>query len=328
MTDLGTLGLTGSGFEVAAPDVAGRNGFVGIDRRRDGHVHGRSGRAGDAGDQPQLRLRRALPHVKRARSMPAFFVNNIDGNIQKQALILPPGAVGTTLGGQPIVEQTADGAVFVAVSTVPVLVRANFDEARIWGFEWSGEFNVTSGRDGRHRRYTYLRARSTRRRICRRTSKAARRRRAARSGCATADRAASGGCSRTCSSPASSRICRRSTSAIGARAPTAIARATSRTSSATARARAAGSTRAPTASFGNADDILIATGETLAQIQDRVLGVGVNSAPLFTAVPGYAVFGVRFGCASGRTRCSSTSRTSATRTTAASAGAWTPPASG
>ena len=29
MTDLGTLGLTGSGFEVAAPDVAGLNGFVG-----------------------------------------------------------------------------------------------------------------------------------------------------------------------------------------------------------------------------------------------------------------------------------------------------------
>ena len=29
MTDLGTLGLTGSGFEVAAPDVAGLGGFVG-----------------------------------------------------------------------------------------------------------------------------------------------------------------------------------------------------------------------------------------------------------------------------------------------------------
>ena len=29
MTYLGTLGLTGSGFEVSAPDVAGRNGTVG-----------------------------------------------------------------------------------------------------------------------------------------------------------------------------------------------------------------------------------------------------------------------------------------------------------
>ena len=49
----------------------------------------------------------------------------------------------------------------------------------------------------------------------------------------------------------------------------------------------------------NADDILIATGETLAQVQDRVLGVGVNSAPLFTAVEGYAAFGIRVGFRSG-----------------------------
>jgi len=51
----------------------------------------------------------------------------------------------------------------------------------------------------------------------------------------------------------------------------------------------------PNGTFGNADDFLTPTGETLAQIQDRVLGVGVNSAPLYRAVPGYAVFGVRGG---------------------------------
>ena len=46
---------------------------------------------------------------------------------------------------------------------------------------------------------------------------------------------------------------------------------------------------------GTADDVLIATGETLAQIQNRVLGVGVNSAPLFAAVNGYVMFGIRAG---------------------------------
>ena len=51
----------------------------------------------------------------------------------------------------------------------------------------------------------------------------------------------------------------------------------------------------PDGTFGNADDTLIETGETLAQIQDRVLGVGVNSAPLYTAVKAYMIFGVRFG---------------------------------
>ena len=37
------------------------------------------------------------------------------------------------------------------------------------------------------------------------------------------------------------------------------------------------------------------TVETLAQIQNRVLGVGVNSSSLFTEVPAYFTFGVRGG---------------------------------
>jgi hemoglobin/transferrin/lactoferrin receptor protein len=45
----------------------------------------------------------------------------------------------------------------------------------------------------------------------------------------------------------------------------------------------------------NADDILVATNETLLQVQDRVLGVGVNSSLLWTAVPAYTLFGVRVG---------------------------------
>jgi hemoglobin/transferrin/lactoferrin receptor protein len=45
---------------------------------------------------------------------------------------------------------------------------------------------------------------------------------------------------------------------------------------------------------GNADDILIATGETLAQVQSRVLGT-LDSAPLFTEVPGYVTVGFRGG---------------------------------
>jgi hemoglobin/transferrin/lactoferrin receptor protein len=49
------------------------------------------------------------------------------------------------------------------------------------------------------------------------------------------------------------------------------------------------------ATFGTADDTLMQTGETLTQIQDRVLGVGVASFPLWTAVPSYTLVGVRFG---------------------------------
>ena len=50
---------------------------------------------------------------------------------------------------------------------------------------------------------------------------------------------------------------------------------------------------------GTADDVLLETGETLAQIQTRVLG-SASSSSLYEAVPGYVVFGVRGGVRLGR----------------------------
>src|SRR4030095_12497218 len=61
------------------------------------------------------------------RSSLSVFVNEIRDNIAKQSLVLPAGAVGKTLGGTPITSQNANGAVFVAAATTPVLVRVNFD---------------------------------------------------------------------------------------------------------------------------------------------------------------------------------------------------------
>jgi hemoglobin/transferrin/lactoferrin receptor protein len=50
----------------------------------------------------------------------------------------------------------------------------------------------------------------------------------------------------------------------------------------------------PDGRAGTADDVLLATGETLAQIQQRVLGTS-DSAPLYTAVAGYLTLAVRGG---------------------------------
>jgi len=45
---------------------------------------------------------------------------------------------------------------------------------------------------------------------------------------------------------------------------------------------------------GSSGGTLIATGETLAQVQNRVLG-SANSLPLFSAIPGYGLIGLRGG---------------------------------
>ena len=143
MTDLGTLGLTGSGFEVAAPDVEGRNGFVGTTA---------DATAISTGDPVEQLVPESSFNVdgsvrfrsRRASAEFTVFVNHIYDNIQKQTLILPQGAVGTLLGTEPITAQNANGAVFVAATTTPVLVRANFDNARSWGFEHQGRYQFSS----------------------------------------------------------------------------------------------------------------------------------------------------------------------------------------
>jgi hemoglobin/transferrin/lactoferrin receptor protein len=64
--------------------------------------------------------------------------------ITKQALILPAGAVGQFLGDRQIVNQLSNGTVFVQDVATPVLVRANYTSARLYGFEAEVEGRLTS----------------------------------------------------------------------------------------------------------------------------------------------------------------------------------------
>ena len=291
MTDLGTLGLTGSGFEVAAPDVAGLNGEVGSTADAAAIATGRPVEQVD----PETSINwegGARFSSNRVHASAGAFVNTIDGNIQKQALILPPGAVGTLLGGQPITSQNANGAVFVPLSTLPVLVRANFDHARVWGFEFEGDVTVTrqivAGGT-----FTYLEAEDTN---------------TNRPPNIEGGTPAPGGFVWVRFAPSGGRW--------WVQPYSLFAGTQSRLSSLDAGDRRTGASRTrgqiqnffrrgATARgfvstgadgvFGNADDTLIQTGETLVQIQDRVLGVGVNSSQLWTEVPSYALVGIRFG---------------------------------
>jgi outer membrane receptor protein involved in Fe transport len=296
MTDLGTLGLTGSGFEVAAPDVAGLGGFVGTTADATAVSTGRA--VEQVGPETSLQYEGSVGYRRaRWRAELTAFVNTIDGNIQKQALILPQGAVGTTLGGVPITSQNANGAVFVSATTVPVLVRANFDRARVWGLEHSGYFTVADPLT-LHTVVTYLRAKDL---------------------VTNLSPNIEGGTP----APEAYLLARwqRPQSNWWVEPYLHVAWKQTHLSSLDLgdRRTGAGRTRAsiqaffrngarnrgwvsagPDGAFGNADDLLLATGETLAQVQDRVLGAGVNSSSLFTAVPGYVTGGIRFGVKAGR----------------------------
>jgi hemoglobin/transferrin/lactoferrin receptor protein len=296
MTDLGTLGLTGSGFEIAAPDVAGLNGTVGSTADAAAVTTGRPVEQVDPETSVSWEGAARLQST-RVRASAGAFINTIDGNIQKQALILPPGAVGTVLSGQTISAQNANGVVFVPVSTAPVLVRANFDDARVWGLEFEGEVSVnrqiTAGGT-----FTYLEAVDTATRLPPNIE---------------GGTPAPGGIVWVRFAPAGRQW--------WVQPYSLFAGTQSRLSSLDAADRRTGASRTrgqiqnffrrgatvrgfvsagADGVFGNADDQLIATGETLAQVQDRVLGVGVNSSPLWTEVPSYALYGIRFGMRFGR----------------------------
>ncbi len=281
---------------MAAPDVAGLGGTVGS--TADATAVSLGTPIEQVGPESSLTYEGGV-HYRRSnvRSTLAVFVNEIHDNIAKQSLILPQGAVGTTLGGTPITSQSANGVVFVAAATNPVLVRVNFDNARIFGvehtFDWRPTPSWLAGTT-----FTYLRAKDTRTGLPPNIE---------------------GG------TPAPEAYIHLNYTARSGRwwAGTYLHAAGAQDRLSTLdlddRRTGAGRSRTSIRNFflngatargyvgaggdnvlGTADDLLIATGETVAQIQDRVLGVGVASAPLFTEVEGFFTAGFRGGVRIGR----------------------------
>lgn len=291
ITDLGTLGITGSGFEVAAPDVAGLGATVG------NTADGSAVSTGRLVDQVRSEISLTSEFGVRYRRAGfqthfAFFVNSLDDLIVKQALILPPGAVGLVVGGQAITAQNPGGAVFVAAASSPVLVRANLGGARIHGFEHTLELPL--GRAwSLATTYTYLRAED---------------RQTGRPPDLEGGTPAPDGFVKLRYAPpkgrfwiepyahAAGRQSRLSSlDQVDRRTGALRTRASIRSfflNGATVRGLVG---PGPDGILGTSDDRLLATGETLAEVQDRVLGPGTEEALLWRGVPGYVVFSVRGG---------------------------------
>ncbi len=142
ITDLGTLGLTGDGFEIDFSAANNLGGTIGTN-------------AGADAVSTNLAVERQRPEYtdnydfsarfesKRLDTELTAFILDLKDTITKQTLILPTGAVGQFLGGERILSQNANGAVFVAAASNPVLVRSNYSSARVYGFEYEVESQFT-----------------------------------------------------------------------------------------------------------------------------------------------------------------------------------------
>jgi hemoglobin/transferrin/lactoferrin receptor protein len=297
ITDLGTLGLTGNGFEANAADLAGRGATIGST----------ADAAAVSTGLPVEKLRPETSwsyeggiHLSRRRVGIDlnFFVNNLQDNIAIQTLILPPGAAGGRLGDQPILSQSSSGAVFTALSTSPVLIRSNLDDVRIFGVEQRFDWRLTSSLTF-HQNFTYLRARDLRTGLPPNIE---------------------GG------TPAPQGYARLRYEPVGRRfwiesiAYGAFKQDRLSTLDLGDRRTGATRSRANIAAFfgrgalvrglitpggdgrpGTADDRLLATDETLGQVQNRLLGAA-DSAPLYPYLPGFLILSVRGGVRIGE-RC-------------------------
>jgi hemoglobin/transferrin/lactoferrin receptor protein len=300
-TDLGIVGLVGTGFEVNTQTAASLGGFIGTTAGTDAVSTGIpvTSLGPELSDGFDLSLRYTS---KRFAAELIGFTTKLREVYFDQALILPPGAVGQLLGSEPIVSQNSRGWVSVAVApTSPVLVRVNFDDARINGVEFNSQARFNNQLSAKAN-FTYLRAYSLFNGLPPNIE---------------------GGIP----NPTAFLSLRYQPMARFYVEPystiTAVQRRLSsldlgdrRTGAARSRAaiqnffRRGACVRGLTTPGGGgcntAGGTLISTGETLAQVQNRLLPIGATingvtvvdantNVPLYTTVPGYTLFGVRGG---------------------------------
>jgi hemoglobin/transferrin/lactoferrin receptor protein len=158
-TDLGIIGLVGTGFEVDAATAIARGGFIGTTAGVDAvSTHIPVSRLGpESSDSFDLSFRYT---GQRFAFDLTGFTTKLNDVYFDQALVLPAGATGTFLGSDEIIAQNENGLVFVAAApSSPVLVRVNFDDARFNGVEFEGRARFTDRWSGTAN-FTYIRAHS------------------------------------------------------------------------------------------------------------------------------------------------------------------------
>ncbi len=126
VNDFAATGLSGLGFEVSPDEGVRLNGST------------------SAGPLQPIRAEQLYSYEGALRFLGsrfsgsvAVFDSEISNLIERRTLLLPSGAVGQLVGGQPIIRQDATGAVFTSLSSSAVFVRTNALKVRLRGIESS-----------------------------------------------------------------------------------------------------------------------------------------------------------------------------------------------
>jgi outer membrane receptor protein involved in Fe transport len=274
--DLGSIGLTGGGgFEITPTRAAALGAFVGSTGAAD---------AVSTGERvPELRPEVVYQYevglktrAGRFSGAVSLFDMELFDFIQRRALVFDSNVVGTTIAGFDIVRQDASGLAYIAQDVRPIATRVNVDRARIAGFDAEGEVRLTSSWTG-----------------------------SAYFSLANGRAIPSGEFVRRMPPPLGGGKVRWAHERLWLEGVVSFAAEQTRLNSADLGDSRIGAlrTRSSIATFfnGGATDlglvqngVLLATGESLAAVQNRVLGTA-TSAPLYTTHPGFVSLGLRGG---------------------------------
>jgi len=131
INDFGSIGLSGVGFEVSPEEGARVDGQAA--------VIGTLADPKPVGDLlPETLLGYEGGVRLRGRGLSAtmsVFGSEVEDFIERRTLLMPPGAVGGTIGGQAIIRQDPSGAVYTPQASTPVFVRTNSGRVRLAGAE-------------------------------------------------------------------------------------------------------------------------------------------------------------------------------------------------
>ena len=140
--DIGETGLTGGGFEVAPEEAVALDALIG-DSAGNNAVSTGIGWTPLAAEllwSFETGFRWRQPGRRFDFS---FFDSELADSISRRTMIVPTDVVGEVIGGEEIIAQDDAGRIFVAVDPDPVVSRANINRSRVWGIEWLFEQEVS-----------------------------------------------------------------------------------------------------------------------------------------------------------------------------------------
>jgi outer membrane receptor protein involved in Fe transport len=136
VNDFGAIGLSGGGFEISPDEAMRLNASVAPFTTGAAQTPAQIRTAGPLKPEHLYNYEvGAKLQLSRISGTVAWFDSEIENLIERRVVVLAPGAVGTVIGGQPIVRQDATGAVYTALSNSPVFVRTNAIRVRLRGAE-------------------------------------------------------------------------------------------------------------------------------------------------------------------------------------------------